>query len=504
MVSPTFKISPLVHSFEGRRGEVIPFSFSIESMGREASVSVRPVALTQEITGIILPRDELPGEEFITLNSPEFFELAPGESVTINGELRVPLADTSLFSCGLLVTDQGISDPNDVQAAGNGSRVKVQFRTQYLCRCDVRIPGGRLANVRSVELKPIRIIQHRGWPMVHVYAHNPTSNAMEFELRCRFGSNADVRRSRSFGLTMPVRASLDTNERYTAKILPGATVRLESVIPGSVFDGDYVLQTELIANRRTLAKKETALQIRDTSFPAQQIQIAELAHGLAMEPAQIELSASQNGTRMQTISLTNRSREVADVEFRIASADGRATNIVSLRPTRITIPANGSRRVSISAHPSAYRGSTTFFRVETIVNGRSDQTSMPGLVAVVGRRSNGANISPGPMRMDDSSKGTEIIVPLTNSGDLHLPVSGQIVVMAENGTRHELLDGFGKWLLPGAKTELRFKLPTNLQNGQYQLITDIEFGQRLAAIERTDTVEFPFRVASDETATQRR
>lgn len=497
MVSPTFKVSPLVHRFEGRRGELIPFSFNVESLGRAARVRVRAVALTQEPSGIILPRDGVLPRDVIALDSPESFELAVGESLTINGRLRVPLADSSFFSCGLLVTDLGMGDPNEATAAAGEQRVQVRFMTQYLCRCDIRIPGGRLADVPSVELRPIRIVQHRGWPMLQVLAHNPTENAMEFELRCRFGSEANVKRAQSFSLMMPVRSSLDTKERYQARILPGATVRLESVVPRSVFNGDYVLQTELIANRRTLRKTATPINVRDADFPAQHVRIAELPSGVAVEPVQVELSAAENGSRMQAIRFSNRSSEDVTVRLRMTDDSGQVIDRIAVRPGRIEIPANGNRRVSVSAHPSVYRGGTQYCRVEAIVEGHSTRVASPVTVAVVGRESGEADVTPGQMRIDSTPAGLEVVVPLTNSGTVHLPLSGQIVVMAENGARRELLAGFGRWLLPGDQTELRFRLPSDLEPGQpYQLTTDIEFGTRLAAIQRTDPIELPSQVAT--------
>lgn len=498
MVSPRFKVSPLVHRFEGRRGEEIPFSFSVESLGRAADVRVRPVALTQELSGIILPAPGVLPSDVITLDTAESFQIAAGEKVTINGILRVPVADTSFFSCGLLVTDNGMNDLGDSEPNPGEPRVNVQFVTQYLCRCDVRIPGGRLADVGAVELQPIRIVRYRGWPMLQIDARNPTENAMEFELRCRFGPAESVRRDQAFSLMMPVRKNLDTKERFQARILPGATVRLESIIPRSVFDGDYVLNTEVIANRRTLDKMSTPISVRDSDFPAQRVRIAELPAGVAVEPVQVELSASENGSRMQAIRLTNRSSEEVTVLLRTVDQAGKVAQGISVRPGRIRLPARGNRRVSVSARPSVYRGGTTYARVEALVEGHSEVIMSPVTVAVVGRESGEAMVTPGLMRIDTSSSGREIVVPLTNTGDVHLPLSGQILLMAENGARSELLAGFGRWLLPGRQTELRFRLPNDLRSGeQYQLTTDIEFGPRLAAIQRTDPIEFPARVASE-------
>ena len=43
-VKPAFRVNPIVHHFEARRGATIPFEFELESIKRATSVKIRAVA----------------------------------------------------------------------------------------------------------------------------------------------------------------------------------------------------------------------------------------------------------------------------------------------------------------------------------------------------------------------------------------------------------------------------------------------------------------------------
>ena len=79
-VEPSFRIEPVVLRFEARRGEVIPFAFTISSLGKEMDVEVQPVKLRQEESGIILHGDAKTDTEGLRIETAQSLSLRPAHS----------------------------------------------------------------------------------------------------------------------------------------------------------------------------------------------------------------------------------------------------------------------------------------------------------------------------------------------------------------------------------------------------------------------------------------
>ena len=59
--NPAFQIEPLVQRLSGRRGEVLRFQFTLQTLNRDTDIEILKVGLRQDITGQIL-QDERGGE----------------------------------------------------------------------------------------------------------------------------------------------------------------------------------------------------------------------------------------------------------------------------------------------------------------------------------------------------------------------------------------------------------------------------------------------------------
>jgi len=301
-VEPAFRVTPIVHHFESRRGKVIPFEFAIESINRPTTIHVRAIALTQDVNGAMIPKADTPAPDSISLLSPAEMNLADIEQKLLRGRVKVPFTDSKFHSFGILVTDLGriVGTAPVLTQDKEERRVGIRFVTRYVLRVDLTVQGVRGDDITKLELESSELFEEEGKTKARVWVHNPTDSPFEFEMRARLANSAVGSRQRQFNLCMPVRESVEPPERFTIRILPDSRLRLQEFLPEAVFPGDYEMQVALISNNRTRMKKSFPLSITKGDFPAQDATIVQVVRDITVTPSQLELSLRKRGNRFGT------------------------------------------------------------------------------------------------------------------------------------------------------------------------------------------------------------
>jgi len=348
---PTFKIEPLTQRIGGRGGEVVAFRFLIESANQPAEIEVVPVGLRQDLSGLILNDDTAGVADLVRLVTPAKMTLEPNKSSWVEGVVQIPKGDEQFHTIGLLVRDKGKSNGLKPGVDENGkpiTQATVQFMTQYLVRLDLVVDGVRGDTASKARIDELAIIPFRGRPKLQVVVANPTGTTFEFELKARLRSSPSDRSFAPLRLVVPIRASIETEERYTARILPKCRLRMEELLPEAIASGRYDADLELIVGGKTVLRKTIPVDVDAGDFPAQEVLIAQAAEGLQVSPAQIELSQVRGGTRRLTMLLKNSDKQLKTIDLRAVTASDLALSGVQVQPAQVTLPAGASRKVIVT------------------------------------------------------------------------------------------------------------------------------------------------------------
>lgn len=485
-VRPAFIIDPIVNRVEARRGKVVNMEFGITCQGSPSALEIRTVALTQDENGTIFPNDKVPAPTDLELITPKSVELKPEGKFVIKARLRVPETQSTFHSFGILVRDSGQlrAKPNDDKP--DGPRVGIRFVTQYLLRCDVSVQGVRSDNARKLLVNSAELIEVDGVPQVHVFVENPTEGPIEFGLKAQIRATEDGEERPSFPLGMPVRANLDEPEKYSGRILPGARIRMVSPLPKPIFPGQYYLETAMMSDNRVLAKSGFPIAVTEGDFPAQGIASVLAGPGLLASPSQIELSLQRGGSRAQVLTFQNDSSEATEVEIVPESFDGRSVDWAAVRPNKITLAAGASRKVQVTMTASSDQNSHRYVRLRvksTPEGGQLAQTT-PVTVALVGKSTGTVALSEGDLVWDTEHGSPAFVIDIKNTGNVHMPLEGELLLGNEEGRPIAIRGGFGKWILPNTTERIRFNPPKSMPPGKYSARLRINAGEGEKPIEK--------------------
>ena len=87
-VEYAFRVDPMVHRLESRRGETLPVKFQIIAKDLPTTVIVKTVAIRQQDNGVIMPDEEAPPPTPLVINNPGQYDIDPGKTIDILGEVR--------------------------------------------------------------------------------------------------------------------------------------------------------------------------------------------------------------------------------------------------------------------------------------------------------------------------------------------------------------------------------------------------------------------------------
>jgi hypothetical protein len=487
-VEPSFRAEPVVHRFQGRRGEVIPFKFELASTGKVMNVDVRPVNLRQEETGIILHDETSELNVGVEFDSPTQFQLRPGEKFSIEGKVTVPLTKSNYVSFGILVRDSGqISGGEGENLEPGQTRAAIRFVTQYVLRVDIETGAQDVGDMKQLTLENGELIARDGLPFVRVFLNNPTADALECDVR------AEVHPNGSAGLTpvrlnMPSRSELTGDDRYLVRIMPRSRLRLEGPVDEVVPNGHCDLNVRLSNGRRMMAQAVFPTEVLASSFRGLAARVATSSSGLSIEPAQIEMGRAADTNRMETLQFVNRGGEPTTVQLLARDHEGNLIDDVMLSSKKFTLEPGRSKSVR-----AMLRGRTEMSyqwgRID-VVSGEADTIeSVPLALSLIHGQRPELNFAADELQWAQLPDGTAFTMKVTNQGAGYAPLFAELKLAAPTGHPAKLSDGFGQWLAPGQVRELQFRIPDSTQPGPYQITLDVRSAEEHVIAQRTLMLE---------------
>ncbi|TWT76443.1 hypothetical protein CA13_69370 [Planctomycetes bacterium CA13] len=469
-VEPSFHIEPIVHRFDARRGEVIPFTFLIRSTGKAMDVTVSPVKLRQEESGIILHDEQGDPADAIRFTSETEFELAPGQSHEITGELTIPLAKSNFLSYGVLVRDNGqVSADPDRPSDPNGTNASIRFVTQYVLRIDVETGEKDLSEMNQLTFEQGTVRSSNGMPVARTFLVNPTNFAFECSVRGEIESSANSRPT-PFWMIMPSRVNLPDEQRYLVRIMPNSKVRLEAGIEDLLFPGQQTLKLSITNGRRSLTEESFSIDVKRDDYPALQSKLAYVDDSLSVEPSQIELGQIAGANRTCTLRFTNSSVAERAVELRLEDLQGNPLEQIRLSSSDFDVRSGRTKTVRatlLNDHDldQAIYGKAIIELVNQ--NGKKERQELP--LAMLYGKPPTPQIELAGLQSLEVDGFTSFLLAVTNQGAGYVPIHADLQVADEHGHAWRLSDGYGRWIAPGETRELRFIPEQRLVKGNYQL-----------------------------------
>jgi hypothetical protein len=492
-VKPAFHVMPMTHRFVARRGKLIPFQFELESIDRATTVTVEMVALKQDLSGTILPDTDSPAPDNVKLLSPDRMELKDNESKQIKCQVRVPLTQANFHSFGILVTDLGrVVERTPLQAGDNVTRrVGIRFVTRYMLRVDIEIEGTRGEDVSKIEIESADLVDADGFPKARAIIMNPTDSPLELQAVCRLLGGGSQIGKHKFNLVMPSRFSMDSEERHDIRILPGARIRLEELVRDVVFPGAHDLEIDLISNHRSRKKDVIPIDVRPGDFPGQDAEILQAVRDVTISPAHVELSWRRGGKRMRAIEIQNNSPETVHVDA-MKSTSPREREWLIMQPSSVSIRPGSKRRIMAMIDIKQQYTASRYTKITlSLNNDRGESVGTYDLpVALLTRSEETPKLQIGSLGWDGVSQPPAFVVPINNDGEVHAALNAKLVMTDAFGRAVEMQSGYGRWLLPGKQTELRFKTEFAPPPGDYRFKLTIDGTNAMEPIEVEDMIRF--------------
>ncbi|WP_404305198.1 COG1470 family protein [Neorhodopirellula lusitana] len=479
-VEPSFRVEPVVERLKGRRGETLPFSFELTSTGKSMSLDVRPVNLRQEESGIILHDDTADAMEGVHFTSPTEFQLAPGETFRIEGSVTVPLTKTNYISFGLLVKDSGrLSETPKGQPDDGSTHAAIRFVTQYVLRVDIETGAQDAGNMDDLYFENATLIQKKGLPFVQAYLVNPTSYALESQVRASIQSDhGDSLEPLSLG--MQSRNELPGNAKYLVRIMPKSRLRLEGPVSELLESGGVALNIKLSNGRRTMVNQSFPVEIDSSDFRAMHARVKRVGNGVTIHPTQVELGRVAGTHRVTTLQVTNSGERDCKVELVPRDHAGNPTKSVMLSSKKFTVRSGRTQTVR-----AMLRGRSEDSYEWGVIDIRCDQSTTSLDMALVHEVRPEVQLVAGEMQWANLPSGNAFVMNVDNQGDGYAPLWGEMKMAATSGHPVELADGFGRWLAPGKSRELQFFVPKGTKPGTYQISTKITSLDGFVVAERT-------------------
>jgi hypothetical protein len=469
-VQRSFNIEPVVHRFDGRRGEIIPFSFQITSTGKPLNLSVMLVSLRQEESGIIMHDVHTPPPQHIRFTTETQFTLAPGQSRTLAGEVTVPISKTNFLSYGVLVKDQGAVNEmaNQTNPGDTERRASVRFVTQYLLRVDVQTRGGDIGDLGDLRLINGTVNSVNGMPVAEAFLDNPTDMALECMVRAEIQSPTQNRPT-PFYLGLPSRASLSGADKHLIRLMPRSRVRLFAPVEDMLVPGQQALALSLSFQQRKIVDEAFQLNVSKGQFPALETKMAHLDKLLSAEPAQIELGHTRGSRRTLALKLSNNSNAEQTLVLEPRGLNGEILNGVKLSSESFVLQPGRYKNIRVTLE-SSDRNAAEFGAIHVL--SKSDNEVAPAgqlPIALLFDEPPSPQVDISDIKAFDNEGITSFRVSVSNKGLGYVPIDAELRISAAAGGSIAMADGFGKWLAPGETRDLDFLPTVELTDGEYQL-----------------------------------
>jgi hypothetical protein len=397
-------------------------------------------------------------------------------------------AASSLRSFGLLISEappqSGVAG-----APGSGTKLAIRYALRYLVRVDVAVRGARNASLTQLRLSGGGLVDRQGRALARVYLENPTESLFQVQVDAELLGSSGTPLGPRFPLILPIKHSRVGNVRRSARVLPGARVRLEARVPEPVPPGTYRLIVRLRRSRKQLQRVEFPVRVGRTQFPAQAVVLPRVVSSVRVSPPRIELSVGRGGARMVPLLLENLGKVTVDLDLASLPQDRGSESRIVVRPSRVTLAPQAKHRVAImfvargAPGPSHYE----LLRVRVRPHGGLLGGAQLLKIAILGTAAGAPQPRLGEPTLDQGSAGPMVFaIPVRNLGSRHVSLSGRLQVRdSYERVLEEIQAGFGAWLLPGEETRLLFRLSRPLPAGEYGLRIDLDTPGEAIAIQRT-------------------
>ncbi len=466
-VKPAFLIEPLVQRLQGRKGQLLKFEFRIEANERRSRLEIRPVAMTQQDTGVIMPDDKAPDPGILKITSDASVDLTVGGEHLIQGEMRIPITSAPFLSYGVLVREVPLDSNNNEDV--EGARVGVRFVTQYLLRVDVDVLGNKGDSLSNLVLTDGALVPNNGRCMGRVWVENPTDTAMEFSVDCQLLRNDSQSVGKKFGLVVPVRSAQVGPERYKARILAKSKIRMEELLPHPIFPGTYTLTASVMHQGKLIRTVEFPVECKDGDFPAQDARVVRVAEDITVEPANVELSIRRGGNRFETFAVQNSSLQTIKIRLASEPIQGELHKSLRLKPAEFDLPPGQTRKVSVSMDSVRTHEEHCYASIVLTASpevGEAIGSQRIPVALLTNSESNAAIVASEPVwsRSNDHAGFT---LKVRNEGQRHVPLQGRLTLADEFGRGLATEAGYGQWLLPGQSAEMFFGFAEPPPQGDY-------------------------------------
>ena len=496
-VKPSYRIEPIVHRFKSRRGEVKPFSFEVNSLGKEIELEVHVVGLRQDESGIILHDSEGAAPTEIEMLTPQKFRLLPGETKFIKGELTTPLAKSNYLSYGVLVRESVAGEQADEQQANpTKTTAGVKFVTQYVLRVDVETGIAGVGDIKQLRLEEGQIVSIDGLPVALAYLNNPTNFSFECFVSSSFQSPGAKSRQQT-QLGMPSRSGLEGGAKYLVRVMPNSRIRLSAPIEQVLNLGPQVMTLNLASPRRKIYSSEFDIVVNQEAFPALASRRAVLREGVIMSPSQLELGLTNLTKRTEALEFRNTSDEPMEVSLDPRTLGEDRLTGVRFSPATFTLKPGRTKKVRALFRGSASASAASGLTWVTVAAASGDSVTHKLPLSVLTDEPSPPTLELSPIDWKSINDRNAFVVSVTNRSPEYVPLNAKLAVANKLGSEQLMQAGYGAWLAPGKSTDLVFYPQRKLPTGEYNIGLQIKTREGFDPIVRTLQAEL---TGSDATA----
>jgi hypothetical protein len=163
-----------------------------------------------------------------------------------------------------------------------------------------------------------------------------------------------------------------------------------------------------------------------------------------------------------------------------------------VRPTEMSLRAGSKRKILVmmKSKQDFERNQYTRLNVEVRSEAGESVGSFAVPIALLARSEEKPEPQVEPIQWDGKSEPPAFVVPIANSGTMHLPLHAKLSMVDAFGRIVEMEAGFGRWLLPGGESELRFRTRFAPPPGEYRCHLTLASGTEDENLEFENTLHF--------------
>jgi hypothetical protein len=298
-------------------------------------------------------------------------------------------------------------------------------------------------------------------------------------------------------------------------VLPDATVGLRSVIRSTLPPGEYTARAVIDYGARRPIVASTTFAVEEGAVVTNEAQGASLQR-FSVSPVQIDMTLRPGAMRSAVVEVANRGEDelvltgqvlplAYDELGNLLPSEDRAGGLdwVTISPQEIRVRPGLSTRVRLTAQAPRDANGGYYADIVFSAQGSTQQTESGSSLFVFVGESDATVAKRGTAQLTTvaiEEAGLSADVRFLNEGNVHMSLSGELFLIrrypqieAEDGqiirAREEqvasvALDTSENPVLPQTQRLLRFMMPVELEDGEYELAVRVDYGGYEPAIAR--------------------